>query len=217
VDEYRTLMIDDCKAVNDDYRLQTKDAKEHANWLDISAVKDKFEALQSQAIAMFAHKALPHTATIVEFFLLAFLGGVSGMPPRRSLDYGQMMIRNYDPKTDNYYKTGTFYFNKYKTAGRYGLQTLAVPPELNKLIKKWIKMNKGNYMLFSSNNQPLSSPQISRILNKIFDGKHVSTDMLRHIYLTDVYKNIPALKTMEQLATDMGHSLNQQMLYVKKD
>ena len=41
--------------------------------------------------------------------------------------------------------------------------------------------------------------------------------MLGHIFLTNHYKNIPALKDMENLATEMGHSLNQQMLYVKKN
>jgi len=67
---------------------------------------------------------------------LMCLGGVSGLPPRRSLDYGLMKIKDYDIKTDNYYKNGKFYFNKYKTAERYGTQSIDVPKDLQILIKK---------------------------------------------------------------------------------
>jgi hypothetical protein len=77
------------------------------------------------------------------------------MPPRRSMDYSEMKIHNYDPKTDNYYKAGKFFYNKYKTAKTYGLQTLDVPKQLNTLIKKWIKLNNNDYMLYSTNGNKL--------------------------------------------------------------
>lgn len=70
----------------------------------------------------------------------------------------------------------------YKTSNKYGLQIREVPSEVNNIIKKWLKINKGDYMLFSTNKNPLSSSQISRMLNKIFDGKKISVDMLRHIF-----------------------------------
>ena len=69
-------------------------------------------------------------------------------------------------------------------------------------------------MLYSTNKQKLSSPQINRILNNAF-GKAVSTNMLRHIYLTNVYKDIPALTAMDNLALEMGHSTGQAMEYIK--
>ena len=84
------------------------------------------------------------------------------------------------------------------------------------LLKKWIKMNDTDYLLFSSNKNPLSSPQINRILNEVFGGK-VSCDLLRHIYLTNYYKDIPKLTEMNKLSSEMGHSVNQAMLYIKKD
>jgi hypothetical protein len=40
--------------------------------------------------------------------------------------------------------------------------------------------------------------------------------MLRHIYLSNIYKDMPALKKMEQTAEQMGHSLNQALEYVKQ-
>ena len=123
----------------------------------------------------------------MEFWLVALLGGVSGLPPRRSLDNGAMKIHNFDTKTDNYYKAGKFYFHRYKTADKYGLQTLDVPKDLQVLLRKWIKLNDTDYLLFSTNKKPLSSPQINRILNKVFDGLHISVDVLRHVFLTDIY------------------------------
>ena len=58
-----------------------------------------------------------------------FLCGIV-IPPRRSLDYSEMKIRNYDAKTDNFYKGNKFFFNKYKTVKSYGIQSLEIPKEL---------------------------------------------------------------------------------------
>ena len=69
------------------------------------------------------------------------------------------------------------------------------------------------YMLFSTNGNKLSSPQITRILNKVF-GKNISKN--RHIYLTNAYKDIPALSQMQNIATEMGHSIGTAMEYIKR-
>ena len=79
-----------------------------------------------------------------------------------------------------------------------------------------MKLNQTDYMLYSSNKQKLSSPQISRILNNAFGGKAISTNMLRHIYLSNIYKDVPALSQMDTLATEMGHSTSQAIEYIKR-
>jgi hypothetical protein len=213
-DEYRKLMLDDCRETNEKYRDQTKSEKETENWMSVEDIEKIYRGLFDKVSAMFSRSIVGDPRTIMEFLLVGLLGGVSGLPPRRSLDYAVMKIRNYSP-TDNYYKAGKFYFNIYKTAKKFGTQVLEVPTELDKMIKKWIKLNKGDYLLYSSNEKHLSSPQITRILNKVF-GKKVSTDMLRHIFLTDRYKNVPSIRDMEELATQMGHSTSTALEYVKK-
>jgi hypothetical protein len=70
-------------------------------------------------------------------------------------------------------------------------------------------------MLYSTNGNKLTSPQVTRILNKVF-GKNMSSSMLRHIYLTDKFKDIPLLSKMQNLATDMGHSISAAMEYIKR-
>ena len=215
--KYREQMIEDCKVVNDNYKNQKKDTKERDNWISIDEIKSKYINLLNKVKAMFSKTMVVDYTTIMDYFLLAFLGGVSGLKPRRSLDYALLKINNYDKTKDNYYKAGKLYFNKYKTSNNYGLQILDVPKEVNNIIRKWLKINKSEYMLFSTNKNPLSSSQISRMLNKIFDGKKISVDMLRHIYLTDLYKNVPSIRDMEKTAEDMGHSVESAMTYVKRD
>jgi len=215
--KYREQMIVDCKVVNDEYKNQKKDTKERDNWISIDEIKSKYDQLFKKVKAIFSKHMIADYSTIMDYFLLAFLGGVSGLAPRRSLDYAWLKINNYDKTKDNYYKAGKLYFNKYKTSNKYGLQILEVPSELNGIIKKWLKINKEDYMLFSTNHNPLSSSQISKMLNKIFDGKKISVDMLRHIYLTDLYKHIPSIRDMEKTAEDMGHSVETAMTYIKRD
>ena len=184
--------------------------------MTIDQIKKIYLELETKVKGMFSGAIPADNETIVQFFLVAFLGGVSGLPPRRSLDYALLKIRNYDLKSDNYYKSNKLFFNKYKTSEVDGLQSLDVPKSLNVLVKKWIKVNTGSdYFLFSSNGNPLTSPQITRILNKAFKKK-VSCDMLRHIFLSDHHKDIPSIVGMKQLATSMGHSVGTAMEYIKK-
>ena len=96
----------------------------------------------------------------MEYLLLGCLGGVSGLPPQRSKDYTKMKTKNYDTSNDVKEKAPKFY----------------------KILSKWIKCDPSDYLLFSSNQNKLTSSQITKLLNNIFD-KRVSVDLLRHIYL----------------------------------
>ena len=212
--EYQSIMNLVMKKVNDNYKNQTMNEKQKENWISIDDIKDKYNALSVDANLMLNKKKILNENVMMEFLLMSFLSGVI-MPPRRSLDYSEMKIRNFDTKTDNYYKANKFYFNQYKTFKTYGLQILDVPKDLNNVLKKWIKINTNDYMIYSSNGHKISCPQITRILNKVF-GKKISTSMLRHIYLTNVYKNVPRLSKMENLADEMGHSVNTAMEYIKR-
>jgi integrase len=213
-DEYKEVMTTVLASVNATYKQQKKTSKQEENWISGDEVKKVYDDLLQKATAMLSKKVVFNDSKFIQFLLVAFLSGAV-IPPRRSQDYGEMKIRNYDPKIDNYFKGDKFYFNVYKTAKTYGLQTLDVPKPLSALIKKWVKLNPTDYMLYSSNKQKLSSPQINRILNEAF-GKAISTNMLRHIYLSDKYKNIPAIASIDALAEQMGHSSSQALEYIKR-
>ena len=215
-ENYQKLMIDDCKHTNEMYKSQKKSQKEEENWMSSTEIKEIYDDLYQRVSLMFSQKLIADYTTINNYILLGCLGGVSGLSPRRSKDYTEMKIINYDPKTDNYYKAGKFYFNVYKTAKDYGKQVIDVKqkaPEFFKILNKWVKINPTEYLLFSSNQQKLTSPQITRMLNKLL-GKNVSSSMLRHIYLTEKYGDIQ--NEMEMDAKEMSHSKSTQAEYIKK-
>jgi len=108
-------------------------------------------------------------------------------------------------------------FNSYKTAKTYQQQELAIPPELLKILNKWIKINPTEYLLFDSNSKKLSNVKIAQRLNKIF-GKKASVNQLRHSYLSDKYQD--TIKLNNEMAKDMvgmGTSRKQEQIYIKKD
>ena len=163
--EYREIMMTIMKKVNLVAKEQKKDIKQELNWISTAEIKTIYNVLLTKANAMLSNKQIFSAPTMMEFLILGFLGGVSGIAPRRSLDYALLKIKNYDVKTDNYYKNtkmgGKFYFNVYKTAKNYGLQIIDVPKDLNTILKRWIKLNNNDYMLYSTNEKPLTSPQIT--------------------------------------------------------
>ena len=213
--EYHEQMIEDAKDINEEYREQRKTQKQEDNWISVQQIKDKYDKLFTQVQKIFQKRAIGDVSAIMDYLLVAFLGGIL-MPPRRSLDYALLKWRNYDKNSDNYYSRNKIYFNKYKTSNKYGLTAIDVPRELNAVLKKWLKINPSDYVLVSTHMNPLSSSQITRMLNKIF-GKQVSVNMLRHIFLTNYYKDIPKLTEMQNVASKMGHDVSTALEYVKKD
>ena len=215
--EYNDLMLQDCRESNEHYKEQKKSKKQEEGWMSMDEIRKIYDELLTTVNAMFSKKLLANYQSIINFILLGCLGGgVSGLPPRRSLDYTEMKIKNYNPQTDNYFKNGIFYFNIYKTQKTYGQQTLDVKslaPEFYKILKKWVSCNPTDYLLFSSVEKKLEPSQITRMMNNVL-GKTISVDLLRHIYLTEKYGKIQA--EMKSDSSAMGHSTEEQALYIKK-
>ena len=103
-----------------------------------------------------------------------------------------------------------------KTAKCYGEQKVDCPPVLKLILNKWIKKNPTNWLLFDSNMNPLSSVKLNQRINKIFDGKKVGVNNLRHSYLTEKYgSTIEQKKEIENDMKNMGSSPAMLTNYVK--
>ena len=153
------------KSLNDTNKEQKMNEKQKENWMSVKEIQDIYDPLLVKIKSMLSGKAILNEPMMMEFLLMSFLGGVvKGLAPRRSQDYSELKIKNYDTKTENYYKKSKLYFNIYKTAKNYGLQVIDVPKELDVILKKWIKINKNDYMLYSTNDNKLTSSQITRVL-----------------------------------------------------
>lgn len=144
-------------------------------------------------------------------------------PPRRSLDYKMMkVIKKFDKelsKDYNYYDGKIFYFNAYKTRGKYALQEIAVPDELKQILDFHIKSNNikdDDFILrdFKNNTELKRGNEITLILNRIFKSK-VSVSMLRRSFLTNKYGNMSddLKEDVDKMGTSVEVSQNN---YIKK-
>lgn len=229
---YLEKMMEKIKATPAD--TNSKSEKQQENWIDWEKI---VEVSQDQwgKVKDFSSKKTLTPAEYDELLQALILALYVYIPPRRNQDYLNMVIakkwKDDLPKDVNYLDLSgdRFVFNKYKTAKKYGTQTIEIPTgEDNHLahilvtylkhqpLYKQVKGKTGFApFLVSHDGKVLSAVNsITRILNKIF-GKRVGSSMLRHIFLSDKYG-----KTLEEQKEDseaMGHSLNQQRSYIKSD
>jgi hypothetical protein len=193
-----------------------KSDKQKENWLSQEEVKEVWEKLKAEVEPILLKKKITEDETKqIQSYVILSLYVLQ--PPRRSLDYTQMIVvPKYDENLDkafNYLslKDKTFYFNNYKTNKTYKTQTIPINDELFTLLKKYRKSG----LLLQNNEKALTSPQMTLILNKVF-GKKISVSMLRNIYMTSKYGD--ESNALKQDAHDLGTSVNvAQSNYIKKD
>jgi hypothetical protein len=218
--EYRDKMLSDVRDYNKEISLQEKTPTQEENWVDDKQVKEVFEALKTDAVALMKKKTALKPSDLQDiqnFIIMALLGGIF-VPPRRSKDFCDFKIKNVDTNKDNYLKKGKMVFNSYKTFKTYGTQEVDVPKPLATILNAWIKINPTEWLLFDTNMNHLTPVKLNQRLNKIFDGKKVAINSLRHSYLTSKYADtIKKNKEIDETMTEMGSSSSQLKTYVKKD
>jgi hypothetical protein len=143
--------------------------------------------------------------------------------PRRNKDYSYMKyISKYDDNLSNdynYYDGNNFYFNNYKTRGKYNKQVVEVPVELKTILDDYIKYNGINddeFLLtnIKTGNALTGNNNITTILNRIF-GEKIGSSALRRSYLTNKYGNLQ--QELKNDTTAMGTSVEvAQNNYIKK-
>jgi hypothetical protein len=216
-DKYQKLMMDCINKHKNNEGLQTKNEKQKEGMISKAEVETIYKALKNSATLVYKNKdtSTKGLNTLVNYILLSVCSGLF-MEPRRSMDWALMRIKNKND-TDNYYdsKTGEFIFNKYKTSKVYNTQKEIAPKELKTILNKWVKYNPNEYLLFNTKNEPLNSANITTRLNEIF-GKNISTSMLRHIFVSDKFANMPSLVELKSTAQSMGNSVPQLLEYIKK-
>ena len=142
-------MSEDFQTLNNFYKEQKKTKTQKDNWISAEEIKNNYNELLNKVKTMFLKQMIADYFVIMEYFLLGCLGGVSGLPPKRSKYYTEMKIKNYDTSKDTYYKNGKFVFNQYKTSKTYGEQSFDVKdnaPEFYKILSKWIKYDPSDYL-----------------------------------------------------------------------
>lgn len=213
---YTQKMMDLGKEIKSNLANQDKTEKQEKGWKTMEEIKALHDSMYKRVKPFLNSKDELKDSDfndVVNFVLFCLTTGIY-IPPRRNLDWTDFMIRgDIDKSKNNYIDKNELVFNNYKTAKK-GEQRVPIPKELKAILNKYLKINKTNYLLVNANGEKMSGTSITHRLNRIF-GSPTSTSMLRHIYLSNVYKDVPALKQMTELANDMGHDVSTALQYVK--
>lgn len=213
-DQYRKAMVQLAEETKAETEKQEKTDKQKANWLEWNEVVDHYNFLYKKAMPLWKKSSLTAKERD-ELMDVVILSLYVLLPPRRSTDYVKLKVRHANPTTDNTIVKNKLVFNEYKTDKTYGRQEVKLPPKLKTLLTKWMNKHDNDYLLFDRQGRPLTNSKLTLRMNKIFNGKKISSSMLRHIWISEKFKNAPTLKEMKETAEQMGHSVEEQQLYRK--
>lgn len=215
---YTTKMMTLGKEIKNNLANQDKTEKQEQGWKTMEEIKSLHDNMYNRIKPFLNSKTELKEADfndVVNFILFCLTTGIY-IPPRRSMDWTDFMIRgDIDKEKYNYIDKNEFVFNSYKTGTKNGEQRVPIPKDLKTILNKYIKVNKSNYLIPNLKGEKMSATSIAKRLNRIF-GSNTSTSMLRHIYLSNAYKDVPALKGLTELADKMGHDVYTALQYVKK-
>ena len=214
-DLYRKQMLDDKNKYDDDQKDQKMSDSQRDNWVTQEEVQKLYDQMDKENRAFLSRDKLkPTEFQQVQNWLILALYHLQA--PRRLKDYTEMKLRNIDEEKDNYVKANNLVFNQYKTAKTHGKETIAMNPKLKFILNKWKNINPNEYMLVGGTGKKLTSSQLQQRLNQIL-GKKASVNILRHSFLSEKYKDLPAVRELEKRAEEMGHTVEQALLYVKPE
>lgn len=211
----RDMMMKSIKKSEEEDEKQLMTVKEKENWISYTDLMKKYNELENIIKPLLKLEKLnKHQFNQMQtYVILSFLYG-AGLPPRRSQDYTELKYKDYDPEKDNYIdlKKGIVHYNVFKTAKNYkGGQSINLPTKMKKILKDWLRYAEGDYLFVDSRKNKLNQTKLTMLLNNFFDKK-VSTNMIRHSYLTHVYENVP-----KDLPEMMAHSQNMSLKYRRVD
>ena len=217
---YFNLMMNMNKTLKEVEHSNTKSDTQQKNWIDWNDVIEQYNTLEQKVNTFKGKKIITEAEynTLLQYMILSLY---VLLPPRRN-EYRDMLIVNKVPKdtTENYLVLDThqIIFNKYKTAKAEGSLTVDIPVALQDVLSVYLKFHpgkkKGQFLMYADGTLLDKVNSITRVLNKVFSPKRVSSSMLRHSYLSYKYG-----KVQESQKTDaelMGHSLSMAKDYIKE-
>ena len=190
--------------------------KQKDNWIDWKDILDIHADLEKQinGFTTVQVKASLIKRRLVSMYVLLSMYVLS--PPRRNKDYLLLKFGDNSDDDFNLYDGEGLYFNSYKTVKTYGSEKFPVNKQLKKVLDMAIELfdiKKGDHLILNEDGQAMStSAGITKMLNRIFRPKNISSSMIRHIYLTGKYGVVK--NEMEKDAKAMGHSVDTQRDYV---
>lgn len=209
---WKSMIKKDMEQDNENEEKQELTATQKENWMDWSAIlkrRDELEYIPS------GNKWSRKEINKFQDYLISALYTFNA--PRRAQDYASMLMIKGTPK-DNFidWKAREFIFNDYKTKKVYNTQKIKIDDQLFSLLKLWKKHNHTGVLLEDTHGQPMTPSKLSSRLGSIFGKTGFGVNILRHAYVSDNLKDMPFLDKIKDIATDLGHSPSETVLYKKK-
>lgn len=139
-------------------------------------IQEVFKKLKKRSVQIYKNKEFTKE-TLLELqntILVALMGNLY-IPPRRSLDYEEMLLHGKDD-FKNYIDENELVFNVYKTAKTYGQQRVKLPAPLKKLITDYQEVSPYEYLFTGLHGKQLHS--ITPRLTELF-GHPVGVNSMR--------------------------------------
>jgi hypothetical protein len=113
---YRDVMMEDAKKYNQEQKEQKATPEQKENWITQEEVKNIYNKYETQAKKLLKEKDLTMgmLQQIQNWIIVCLTSGIF-IPPRRSTDWTEMLIKDYNKDKDNYYDKKNFVFNKYES------------------------------------------------------------------------------------------------------
>lgn len=207
-----------------DNTSKTETVKE--NWIEQTDVETKLDELKT-ILPEIKDKKKISDDEFQKLTKLVVLGLYALQQPRRNKDYTECLIVKKVPedKAFNYLDIlkWEWVFNNYKTQKTYKQKILPVPEELKEILMVYLKYHpQAKEIKKKTIDEKIlllptikSSPEMTRILNKIF-GKKIGVSMLRAINLTGKYGQM--LENMKMDCDKMGTSVENSISnYIKQE
>jgi integrase len=213
MDEYKEPMMDGIRQVQEQYREQKTNPTRLENLIPFERVQAIHEHLKQ---LWRLNPTVEHTVNLLISYLTSGALGMD-LPPRR-LEIASLKMRNADPKSDNYvsWKTRELIYQKYKTSKSHGKEVVPIPKELMTILNRWKKINETEWLLVNNKGEVFKPSTLSKRIGTLFQGNTI--DSLRSVFLSHMYRGLPALQQMEETARRMGHSVDAALgFYVKRD
>ena len=241
---YRDLVIKMSGEEKDIKKEQKKNEKESEKWTTMKELEDTRDGYAKilkkrgykQKTEEFKH---PEDKDILQKLLVATL--YTTQPPRR-LEYGNMnrisedayFLESQEKRENNNYLVIKNKREKYFSFGDVKVpdpnnRVVKIPVNkvLNAVINTWLNLTGWNWndnntidsFLLDTNDNPMNTHKLSKyIINKVFPKKKTGVGMIRHIYLSEKYKDDTPLKEKEELGKLMNHTMGTaELIYTKKE
>lgn len=161
-----------------DQQIEVREPPDEEHTASPEEVKEIFKALKKRSVEIYA-EGLYTKETLLELqntILVALMGNLY-IPPRRSMDYVEMLL---DEKSNskNYIEGNELVFNVYKTARTYGQQRVKMPAPLKKLIDDYRQVSNYEYLFTGLHGKQLHS--ITPRLTQLF-GHPVGVNSMRRM------------------------------------